>query len=220
MSNGIAHICWDFDGTLYDTYDQITSAMERTLEEWGLTVPAGELRALLKHSVYHACRVLAERFSLPLEALLEAFGRHHRAVGAFHPYEGAAACLCALRDQGCKHYLYTHRDSQAIRQLEADGLAPLFADFITREDDFPDKPAPDALLALCRKHGFEPGEAVMIGDRDIDIQAGERAGMHTVLFDPEGFCPHVPAESQTARLEEIPSLLRKDELRKDEFRKD
>ncbi|NLV57532.1 MAG: HAD-IA family hydrolase [Clostridiales bacterium] len=209
MNKGITHVCWDFDGTLYNTYDQITCAMECALEEWGLAASVEELRALLKQSVYHACCVMAKRFSLPLEALLETFQRYHRAVKSFQPYEGAETCLYALQNQGYRHYLYTHRDSRAIRQLEADGLAIYFTGFITREDGFPDKPAPDALLSICNKHSFAPKEAVMIGDRDIDIQAGINAGMHTLLFDPEGFYPHISADHHISRLEEIPPLLRK-----------
>ncbi len=207
MSNRITHLCWDFDGTLYDTYAQVTTAMEEALGQWGLAYPRQEIYNLLKRSVYHACSTLAERLALPLEALMEAFMGRHRAIGSFPPYEGAAACLSILRQAGFRHYLYTHRDRSAIRQLEADGLALLFADCVTREDGFADKPAPEALLFLCQKHGFAPHEAVMIGDRDIDIRAGVNAGMETLLFDPEGFYPELRATWHVIRLEEIPPLL-------------
>ena len=207
MNKSISHVCWDFDGTLYDTYGQIASAMEKALGQWGLAAPPQEVYGLLKQSVYHASCVFAQRFSLPLEELLDAFQHYHRQAGGFQPYEGAAACLSLLHQAGCRHYLYTHRDSAAIRQLEADGLAPLFADFITREDGFADKPAPDALLALCEKHGFSPEEAVMVGDRDIDVQAGLSAGMHAILFDPDGFYPQAQATWRVGRLGDIPPLL-------------
>lgn len=207
MSKKITHICWDFDGTLYDTYGQIAQAMEKALGQWGQAVPLRDMHRLLKQSVYHAACVLAERFALPLGELLEAFHRHHGQVKRFHPYEGAEPCLTALQEGGCRHYLYTHRDSGAVRQLRADGLASLFSDCVTKEDGFADKPAPDALLALCGKHGFPPGEAVMVGDRGIDVQAGLNAGMYSILFDPDGFYPREPAHWHVRRLADIPPLL-------------
>ncbi len=203
----ILHLCWDFDGTLYDTYGAMATALVAALRDLRLEATREEAYALLKRSVFHACETFARRFSLPTVRVLDAFRPHHDAATHFSSYPGAEACLRALRQAGHRHYLYTHRDLVAVRQLEADGLAPLFTDFITREDGFADKPAPDALLALAKKHGFAPCDGLMIGDRDIDVHAGKNAGLRTLLFDPDGFFPSLQADLRASSMADIASLL-------------
>ena len=61
--------------------------------------------------------------------------------------------------------------------IEAAGLAPFFSGGVTGEDGFPSKPAPDAILHLLNTHAIPPGQALMIGDRLIDVQAAQNAGI-------------------------------------------
>ena len=44
----------------------------------------------------------------------------------------------------------------------------------------------DALRCLLARNAIDPAEAAMVGDRDIDIEAGHNAGMRGVLGTPEG----------------------------------
>jgi D-glycero-D-manno-heptose 1,7-bisphosphate phosphatase len=44
------------------------------------------------------------------------------------------------------------------------------------------KPAPGMLLDAAREHGIELAESWMIGDSDIDIEAGKNAGCKTILL--------------------------------------
>lgn len=111
--------------------------------------------------------------------------KHWRSCG---PIPGTRETLRAVCEHGGKNYLYSHRDHASIDALEHYGLKPYFSDFITKDDHFPRKPAPDALLHMISKHGLEPDRAVMVGDRVLDVQAGLNAGMQGALFDPEGFC--------------------------------
>ena len=100
----------------------------------------------------------------------------------------------------------------SIDALEHYGLKPYFSDFITKDDHFPRKPAPDALLHMISKHGLEPDRAVMVGDRVLDVQAGLNAGMQGALFDPEGFCQgQAPTPYQYASMDALRKALIEDE---------
>ncbi|MDC1382043.1 HAD family hydrolase [Candidatus Puniceispirillum sp.] len=44
------------------------------------------------------------------------------------------------------------------------------------------KPEPGLFFDLAQKWQIDLATSVMIGDRDSDVKAGERAGMHTYLF--------------------------------------
>lgn len=208
-----AHLIWDFDGTLYDTYSQLTGALMQALDDFRCRgVAPQEVYALLKVSVFHACTVYAERYALTVSELMTRFQKYHRLEGRFRVTTDAPYCLQATHKLGCKHYLYTHRDRRAVDQLIADDLYPLFADCIVRSDGFPDKPAPDAILHLLAKHAIPPAIAVMIGDRAIDIQAGRNAGVATILFDPSGFYPDEQPTWRCNTMREIAALVSEGKL--------
>jgi D-glycero-D-manno-heptose 1,7-bisphosphate phosphatase len=50
------------------------------------------------------------------------------------------------------------------------------------------KPKPNMILSLAKKHEIDLSESYMIGDRDVDIEAGKQAGTKTILIgeDQEG----------------------------------
>lgn len=47
---------------------------------------------------------------------------------------------------------------------------------MTGDAHFPRKPNPASLNYLCTKFGIIRTEAVMVGDRPLDVEAGRRAG--------------------------------------------
>lgn len=47
------------------------------------------------------------------------------------------------------------------------------------------KPHAGMITALAQKWDITLGESVMIGDRDSDVLAGQKAGCHSYLFDPK-----------------------------------
>lgn len=180
------HLFWDFDGTLFDSYPQISAALARTLAEFGIPVKDNaSLMPYLKHSVFYAIKYFATEYQLDVQALLERFHHHHRMERSFPPYEGLGQCLAKLREAGCCHYLYTHRDMLAIDLLQQYDLWQYFTDAVTSCDGYPHKPAPDALLSMISKHRIAPQQAIMIGDRGIDIESGFNAGISGAVFDPD-----------------------------------
>ena len=62
---------------------------------------------------------------------------------------------------------------------------------------------------MMDKHGLNPRDCVMVGDRPIDLDAGINAGMQSILFDEDGFYPEYPGvtrfESYAQMLEALES---------------
>lgn len=205
----VRHLFWDFDGTLYDSYPNVTHAFLCTLDELGCSalVTPREALSLLKVSVFSAAQHCAGMAGLDVARVMEVFARYHARESGFAPYAGLDECLRTLHAAGVRHYLYTHRDRRAVEQLEQDGLWSLFSDGVTSEDGFPHKPAPDALRCLLARNAIDPTEAAMVGDRDIDIEAGNNAGIRGVLFDPDGFYPGLRADLRAGSMGELTRLL-------------
>ncbi len=209
MARMTLHLIWDFDGTLYDAYPNMAVALVAALQTFGVKADADEAYRLIKRTLFHGVCTLAARYGLDTEALIDAFRAAHHAQGRMPLMPHAEACLAETAVLGCKHYLFTHRNRGAIAMLREDGLDRYFADFVTREDGFADKPSPEAILHLMRRHAFTGSEAYMVGDRDIDIQSGQAAGAQGILFDPEGFYPDLAAEHRVASLAEIVGIERR-----------
>ena len=201
------HPIWDFDGTLYDAYPRMAGDLCAALSTFGIAGERSEIYRMIKRTLYHGITTLAARHGLETDALLAAFRRLHTAPPSLPLMAGAAQCLARTAQLGCRHYLFTHRDNAALAMLQADGLAPYFTDAVTREMGFADKPSPEAIVHLMRKHGFAPAHAYMIGDRDIDILSGQAAGAAGILFDPEGFYPDLPCAHRVAMLADVTALV-------------
>ncbi len=77
----------------------------------------------------------------------------------------------------------THRRRESLlRLLSTHELDSYFTHIIAADDGFPRKPAPDAMTHVLTTYAIDPAHALVIGDRDVDILAGQAAGSCTCLF--------------------------------------
>lgn len=205
----IRHLFWDFDGTLYDSYPIVTQSFWEGLAMLGVgdQIDKGWLYDQLKHSLFYGAQLCAEKTGADPQAMMDNYRICHVKYTSFPPYEGLEDCLRTLKEAGFCHYLYTHRNHVAVDQLKRDGLWPLFSDSVTSDDGFALKPAPNALNALMQRNGLSPDKCAMVGDRDIDIEAGHNAGMIGILFDPDGYYAGYPAELHASGFAQLKKML-------------
>jgi phosphoglycolate phosphatase-like HAD superfamily hydrolase len=217
---------WDFDGTLADSYPWILQSFAKALAENNINPPRIELLSALKVSI----RAAAYRFAIPNgldpDAVLRRCGEIERAFETLPPrkpgektdeqlhgfglYPGIARLCAKHAANGGRHFLYTHRDSRAYDMLEKSGVRALFTGGVTRDDGFPRKPAPDAILHIIRQYGLDHASTVMIGDRDVDVLAGRAAGVGECLFDPDRHFDTFPSSLRAHSAAELESLLEHD----------
>lgn len=180
----IKNFIWDFDGMLFDTYPHTEAAFCEVQRRRGILRDPEEVHRLFKINL----RVAFEHYRLTEEEIREFYELENdltfEPIGV--PYPKIPEILRLIKDRGGRNYLYTHRDRVALQYFDIYGLTPLFSDAVTGEDGFPLKPAPDALEHIIKKNGLSKAETMMLGDRDIDIFAGQNAGIFTLLYDDEG----------------------------------
>ena len=176
---------WDFDGTLFDTYPRISASFREALRRLGCERPEDEILAAVKQSVRGAANDYAQSYHLDAHEINRLYHEIESAlpIDDMTPYPDTEAFLRAVMARGGRHFLYTHRDRGAMKALHNHHMADCFAGAITAEDPFPLKPAPDALLHLMTLSGIAPESAIMLGDRDIDIDAAKNAGIAGCLID-------------------------------------
>ena len=172
---------WDFDGTIFDSYPHITSAMAKMASNNGIEGTLSEMRAALEvsfataYNVFHLTREQIDEF--------RAYEKDVNFKPEVTPFEKTEMVLKAVLEKGGKNYIYTHRgQASTIYYLEKYDLSKYFSALITADDGFPLKPNPDALLHLSEKFCIDKQKALMIGDREIDVLSGVNAGMDGCLI--------------------------------------
>lgn len=203
------HIYWDFDGTLFNTYPAMVGALKKALQDQGHVVQPQQILAQMKVTLSHAIRHYALQYSLSYEDLRAQVDTYRAQDEPMQcaPYPGIPELCRAIAKNGGKNYLYTHRDRSAIQMMRRYHMLDDFTDFVTLEDGFERKPSPQALLYLLGKHGVSPQQAVMIGDRALDVQSGQNAGMAGCFFALDGGTPNPGANHVVYTLAQLYQML-------------
>lgn len=177
------HVIWDFDGTLFDTYPVMGRIFKEVLEEEGISESLDEIVNKMKVSMSHAVQHYEQKYQID-HRFIEKYQKQRKdsETNLSRPFEGIEEICRYIHASSGKNYLYTHRGESAIQLLKMYGLYDYFSDFITSQQGFERKPSPEAITYLINKHSIILTEAIMIGDRDLDILAAKNAGIHACLF--------------------------------------
>lgn len=204
----IGNILWDVDGTLFDTYPAITYAISRSLNGLGVSAELNVINGLARQSIDYCLATLAQRFNLEPDMLRRSYLEAYAALPlANQPPQPCAAAVCAtIQQRGGQNVAVTHRDVCSTRALlAAHGLAPYFAGVVSADQGYPRKPDPAMLLSALATYILNPLETLMVGDRELDIQAGRAAGVRTCLYGRAVLVQ--PADYQIEHLGQLLALL-------------
>jgi len=128
-----------------------------------------------------------------IETLPEADAQRCREILARHEWEGAERAtlmpgvldfLATLVARGIRRAIFTRN----ARDVTLATLARLALDFdtVVAREDAPAKPDPAAIWQICADWRLAPTQVALIGDFRYDIEAGNRAGIRTVLYTAGG----------------------------------
>ncbi|MDP4026056.1 phosphoglycolate phosphatase [Methylobacterium sp. NEAU 140] len=190
----------DLDGTLVDSLQDLTDALNALLAERGLS---GVDRAAAGAMVGDGVRKLVERAlrarggdPAAADALVPRFLALYEPIAARHtrPFPGVVDTLSALAEAGFALAVVTNKPVRATRiVLDRLGLDPLVATVIGGDSVAARKPDPAPLHAALTALGVPPGRAVMVGDNHHDIEAARAAGTAAVAVS-YGYAHRPPHE--------------------------
>ena len=181
------HIIWDFDGTLFDTYAVMGTAFKMLLEEEGIVESLDEILKQMKVSITFAIQHYENKYHID-NTFIEKFNIRRKDMENYlcKPYEGIEEICRYIHSSGKNNYLYTHRGESAITFLKKYNLYENFTECITSQHGFERKPSPNAINYLVDKYNIISDEAIMIGDRDLDVLSAKNAAIHACFFNETG----------------------------------
>ena len=177
---------FDLDGTLIDSGTDLVASLLYALAR---VFPGRDLpdREDVLVQVGKPLEVIVRELGYPPgEDDARRFAEVYRAHYAKHfnehtkPYAGVEGLLGQLKAAGVRLALVTTKhQAQADFTLRAFGLARFFDYVHGWQEGHEHKPHPEPVLTALNRLGVRSGEAIMVGDSELDIESAEAAGVAT-----------------------------------------
>lgn len=183
----IQAVFFDLDGTLVDTAPDLGYALNLQLTRHGKpTLTDDEIRPVASHG---SRGLLQLGFGITPQdtqfvAMRDEYLALYDQVFTRQPrlFDGMDNVLKQLAKHQMPWGIVTNKPRRFTQPLvESMGLHVQAACVISGDDAAQPKPSPATLLMACELAGVEPEQCVYVGDAERDIQAGNAAGMQTLV---------------------------------------
>ena len=173
---------FDFDGTLVDTSRGVFGGVNYALEKMGR--PRDTDRANLSRMIGPPIEDgFATVYGITDPAVVDHFRVYYRSQGVkeYEPYLGMEALLRRLKEAGVRLAVATMKPEVFTRAILAElGWSDLFDEVNGVLLDAPTPKKSDLIARALAATATAQEDAVMVGDRTSDIDAGRAAGVATV----------------------------------------
>ena len=181
-------VLFDLDGTLLDTLDDLSEAVNYAM---GLRGLPGHTREEYMKMVGHGIRNLVKA-ALPAEkqaddALIDsaladfkAYYTAHIDVHT-HPYPGMQALVTRLHEAGVQLAVTSNKFQEGAEYLIRKFFPGIpFAAVLGNRPGFPLKPDPEIVGEVLRRSGVRPEDAVLVGDSPTDMNTAANGGIAAI----------------------------------------
>jgi phosphoglycolate phosphatase len=178
-------IFFDLDGTLVNTLDDLTEAMNQALAGLGQPVRSrDECREMIGRGLADFARA-----ALPGNAghLQDALLRTMKDVYAgiclnkTYPYLGICDVLSACRKAGIRTAVVSNKAHEiTVRIAEHYFGRETFDEILGQKEGMKCKPDPEPMRFLLDKMALRAEEVLYVGDSDVDVQTARNAGLDFV----------------------------------------
>lgn len=182
MSPRYDTVIFDLDGTLLDTLDDLTAAVNHALRENGCPERTREeVCAFVGNGIGMLVRraVPAGISQAEEEAVLQAFKAYYALHNndATAPYPGVCALLRALRAAGVTPAIVSNKNDPNVKALARTCFAGLIDIAVGEQPGVRRKPHPDSVLRVMELCHASPARTLYVGDSDVDVLTARNAGI-------------------------------------------
>lgn len=187
MKNGYL-LCFDLDGTLIDSRNDIAAAVNHMLRTYNLSeLTEKRVAEIIGHGIFKTASSAlkeagAENIDERAAGEIAADYYYEHPVNKTKLYDGVCDGLKKLYELGFTTGIITNK-LQALTEKVLDilDIRRYFDYIVGAEGGFPMKPDPAAVIWMSESSGIPISKTFMIGDGRVDLQTGKNAGAKTVL---------------------------------------
>ncbi len=177
-------VIFDMDGTLLDTLDDLTSAVNHTLKKHNFpTHTKEEIRTFIGNGIGRLMKNAA-----PSDIDDDTFGRVFESFKEYYtanssictePFSGILPMLKALQQRGIKTAIVSNKNIEAVQALNEQFFSDYVKIAIGERPGIRRKPYPDTLLEAMKI--LDAGKTLYVGDSYVDKQTADNAGVDCAL---------------------------------------
>jgi 2-phosphoglycolate phosphatase len=183
----IRTVLFDLDGTLADTAPDLAFALNQVLVEQGREpLPFESIRPVVSHGALALTRLgfdlVPEHPDFPplYQRLLDIYRANIARETTLFP--GMIELLNSIEENNMNWGVVTNKPTRFTEPLmDALKLSERAACIVSGDTCDNRKPHPEPILYACQLAGSVAAQCVYIGDAQRDIEAGNRAGMKTIV---------------------------------------
>lgn len=173
-------VLFDLDGTLLDTLEDMTDALNRTMRKFGLPERTlKEVRSFVGNGARRLIELATGAEGERLEEILAVYKKDYdeNYLIKTAPYPGILELLKTLRQNGVRTGVVSNKPDSTVQEL-SEALFQELADVSVGEKaGIRRKPAPDTVLAAMEQLGASKADTVYVGDSEVDIATARAAGI-------------------------------------------
>ncbi|AEV30710.1 haloacid dehalogenase superfamily enzyme, subfamily IA [Sphaerochaeta pleomorpha str. Grapes] len=186
----IQAVLFDLDGTLVDTIEDITAALNAALADEGLaplTLEQGKkvVGRGLRNAIAGALELQGHKVTeTRMDSLFSILTDYYIAHATVYckPYEGISTLLEALNRKRIPLGVFSNKDDVLTKVIVKEMFPKIRFEWIRgMRSDFPRKPEPAGVLHFCKNLGLPVGSLLYVGDSEVDWQTAQNAGCLHVL---------------------------------------
>lgn len=209
-------VIFDLDGTLLDTLEDLTDAVNEALRCCGFPMRTiEEVRQFVGNGIYKLMqRAVPDGdvnpdFDKAFGTFKEYYGAHCNDKTRLYP--GVKELLLQLKTQGYHLAIVSNKADFAVKELQKIYFDGIIEVAIGEKEGIRKKPAPDTVMQALKELGSEKETAVYVGDSEVDYQTAVNSGMPCISvtwgFRDKEFLIEQGAKQFAANTEELAGYL-------------